>query len=271
MNFLTPVYFFILLYNKSMSQNYLIKIYLITSLLIVLSGGIYLNRAYAHIYQTIGDAHLQEFDLTSKYMINDEVRATSSLIYVALGDSLTAGVGAHTPEDAWPYLVAKKLAGSDKKIILKSQAVPGFKTSDVISELLEQTIAEKPDLVTVLIGVNDIHNQVSRRDFQSNYEQILSRLTKETKAKIYLVSLPYIGADTLIRAPYNFYFDYQTQAFNEIIKELAIKYQLVYIDLYTPSQELFKKSGDHYSADLFHPSAKGYQIWAAIIYDSINQ
>ncbi|MFA5886198.1 MAG: SGNH/GDSL hydrolase family protein [Patescibacteria group bacterium] len=254
-----------------MAQNYLTKIYLIIGLLAVLSGGIYLNRAYAYIYQTIGGAHLKEFDLTSKYMINNEGQSTSSLIYVALGDSLTAGVGAYTPEDSWPYLVAKKLAGSQEKVILKSQAVPGFKTSDVVSELLEQTIVEKPDLVTVLIGVNDLHNQVSPRDFQSNYEQILSRLTKETKAKIYLVNLPYIGADTLIRVPYNFYFDHQTRAFNQIIKKLAAKYLVSYVDLYTTSFELFKKSGDHYSADLFHPSAKGYQIWADIIYDSINQ
>lgn len=247
------------------------KTYWILGIIIFLIIAIYLNRGYSYIYDTIGLADLKKFDLNHYYMISGYSEATSSLKYVALGDSLTAGVGANRYEDSWPYLLAQKLAGENKNIILRAEAVPGYKTVDVISELLEPAIKENPDFLTVLIGVNDIHNQVSATDFRKNYENILNRLIKETKAKIYIINLPYIGSDKLIEPPYNSYFNRQTQEFNEIIKKLASKYQLKYIDLYTASYELFKKSGDHYSPDLFHPSATGYKIWAGIIYDNINK
>lgn len=256
-----------------MKEERFSKIYWIIGLFIVGLSGLYLNRLYADIYQTIGAAHLKEPVINQKYMLSqgNEASTTSSLVYVALGDSLSAGVGTDRYEDSWPYLVAQKLLVKNTKVTLKSEAVPGYQTSDVIKKLLDPTIQEQPNFITVLVGVNDIHNQVSARNFQVNYDQILSRLSKETKAKIYLVNLPYIGSDALIQAPYDTYFNFQTKKFNQIIKELAAKYRVNYIDLYTPSFDLFRKSGDHYSADLFHPSAKGYKIWADIIYDSINQ
>ena len=46
---------------------------------------------------------------------------------------------------------------------------------------------------------------------------------------------------------------------------------LKYIDLYTQTEELFKKNGSHYAADFFHPSTQGYKIWADLIYADTSQ
>lgn len=238
--------------------------------------GAYLNRSYAHIYSTLQAAGLKPVDYKETYYINNipyinNTAATSSLIYSSLGDSLTAGVGVDNYQEAYPYLLATKLSGNGREIILKNHSFPGANTIDLINDLLPEAIRDNPDIVTVLIGVNDIHNQVPLSDFKDNYEQILSQLTKETKARIYVVNIPFIGADTLMLAPYQFYFDRETKKFNAVIRELAIKYKVNYVDLYTPTLSLFKKSGDYYSADLFHPSASGYKLWAEIIYDNINK
>jgi lysophospholipase L1-like esterase len=119
--------------------------------------------------------------------------------------------------------------------------------------------------------VNDIHGNISKKDFKNNYEEILSRLTKETKAKIFVVNIPFLGGTDLLRFPYNFYFEYQTKEFNEVIKNLSENYKVQYIDLYSETVDKFKKEGDHYSVDSFHPSEKGYSEWAKIIYDGINK
>jgi lysophospholipase L1-like esterase len=156
-------------------------------------------------------------------------------------------------------------------VVLKDAAFPGAKTSDLKGDLLEQVIKDQPNVVTILIGVNDIHGLVGESEFKNNYEEILKRLTKETTAKIYIVNIPFIGGTDLLWLPYNFYFDYQTKQFNEIIQNLAESYNVKYIDLYSKTVEEFKKSGDHYAADSFHPSEKGYADWAKIIYDGINQ
>jgi lysophospholipase L1-like esterase len=243
---------------------------LIGLLLISLAVAVYFNRAYAHIYKTLGVAGLKPVDYTQTYYLNNMVK-NFGLVYVSLGDSLTAGVGADNYQESYPYLLATKLGGPEQGVVLKDYSLTGAKTSDLLKSLLPAAVSSNPDIVTLLIGVNDIHNQVSLNDFRNNYEQILDRLTAETTARVYAVSIPFIGADNLMLPPYQFYFDYQTKRFNAVIKELATKYGVEYLDLYTPTLSLFKKSGRHYSADLFHPSAAGYKIWAEIIYDNIHK
>jgi lysophospholipase L1-like esterase len=244
---------------------------LLTGFIIFLAviAGIYLNRAYTHIYDIIGAADLPSVNQRESYIINNNMNS-SNIVYVALGDSLSSGVGTDRVGDSFPYLLAKKMSGAGE-IILHNRAIPGEETASLISDLLPLAVDDKPDVVTLLIGVNDIHNFTSARDFQENYNKILERLTKETTAKIYVINIPFLGADTLMLPPYQAAFDLRTKEFNSIIKELAAKYSINYVDLYTPTVSQFKKSGDHYSVDLFHPSAAGYKIWADIIYAGFNK
>lgn len=257
---------------------------IILAIIIIVALTVYLNRAYAHIYGTLGSAGLKPaeggeayiIDMPNNYNIEpglraDGIKATTSLVYVALGDSLTAGVGTDNYQESFPYLLAEKFAGDNQRVTLKNRSIPGETTTGLIDNFLPAAINDQPDVVTLLIGVNDIHDKATVLDFRKNYEEILSRLQQETKAKIYIINLPFIGAESLMLPPYQFLFDARTKEFNEIIKELAVKHSIQYIDLYSPTVALFKHSGNHYSPDLFHPSAIGYNLWAEIIYDSINQ
>ena len=253
-----------------------LPLFIISLLLILVT--IYLNLAYSHIYNEIGAAGLKGVKQLVVYSFNTdnikEGQASSSpaLKYVALGDSLTFGAGVTEFQDTYPYLVASNIANrnKDKVLTLYNYSWPGDRTNDLIVKFLDKSISEQPDIITIMIGVNDIHGQIKASEFKENYSNILFRLTRETKASIYVVSIPYIGADKLILPPYDYYFDYKTKQFNGIIKKLAADYNVKYIDLYSPTVNLFKESGSHYSADLFHPSASGYALWGKIIYDSIN-
>jgi lysophospholipase L1-like esterase len=242
----------------------------VAGIVIIIVAIVYCNRAYAYIYNHIDKVNLAAPDQNNTYLVVNNKTASSSLTYVALGDSLSAGVGVDNYNESFPYLLAQYLAGNNYRLTLKDRAVPGARTQDLMNSLLPATINDNPDVVTLLIGVNDIHGWISKDEFRKNYDFILSRLTKETKAKIYIVNIPYIGADNLILPPYNTIFDYQTKQYNEIISELAAKYSVKYIDLYTMTSDLFKRSGPHYAADFFHPSAEGYKIWADLIYADIS-
>ncbi len=234
---------------------------------------IYLNRAYAHIYNEIGHVALCSSDHLETYMI--KVQTTNQdtrhpIVYTALGDSLTAGVGVKQYQESYPYLLAQDLAQAGQPIILKDRAIPGERTAGLIAKLLPLAIKDQPQLITVLIGVNDIHGNISAKVFQQNYNIILKQLTNKTKAQIYVINLPYIGSDRLVLPPYNYLLAARTQEFNRIIKRLAQQYSVHYIDLYTPTVSLFKSSGKFYAADSFHPSALGYRLWAKIIYDYLH-
>ena len=132
------------------------------------------------------------------------------------------------------------------------------------------SVEDKPDIVTLLIGVNDVRENISEKEFKGNYTYIVNELVKNTNAKIYLISIPFIGSNTLYLPPYNIYFKNRTIEFNNIIKEIAKENNLTYIDIATPTEQIFKKDGLYYSVDSLHPSKEGYKILEQIIYDNIN-
>jgi len=237
-------------------------------LTILITG--YLLLANYLIYYRIHQGNLVLPDTKHDYMIGSS--SSTGLVYVALGDSLTSGVGVEKYEDSYPYLVASELSkAKNAQIELKTFSYPGARTTDLIRDLLDPAIASNPDMITLMIGVNDIHGRVGKEEFRDNYEYILGRLTKETRARIYVVSIPNIGTDESMLPPYKYYFEMQTQFYNQIVRSLAEKYGLYFIDLTEATMAESGKNDGYYSRDLFHPSAKGYRIWAQIIYDNINR
>ncbi len=229
----------------------------------------YLFFSYIHIYRSIGAADLAFPDKAHSYTVGNPA-AGAGKIYVSLGDSLTAGVGVDDYTKSYPYLFAQLLAGN-ASVQLKNFGWPGAKTKDVLASL-PAAIAAKPDVVTLLVGINDIHDRkMTAAEFEQNYRVILETLTKKTKAKIYVISIPYIGSRTLLLPPFNYYFNYETTKFNAIIRRLAGEYKLPYIDIATPTRALFKSDESLYSVDEFHPSAAGYKLWSDILYADINR
>ena len=252
--------------NKYWAKNKKLSLFLIIILLI----GIYLFWAHFFIYYRLEQADLSPIGRQPAYIIGDNQANSSNLVYVALGDSLTAGVGASKYEEAYPYLLAEKLA-KDKQstVTLKNFSQPGVKTSQLIVSQIDSAVDSQPDIISLLIGTNDVHGNISASDFKKNYEYILTRLTQETSAKIYLLGLHNVGSDGLLLPPYNYYFRQKTRNNNQIIQVLADKYGLTYIDLEKITLSAVEET--YYSKDLFHPSAYAYQLWAQIIYGNISK
>lgn len=224
---------------------------------------------YANIYNRIRSGGLETVDQQYVYTFNEE--APSELKYAALGDSLTAGVGTDNYSESFAYSIGKELS-KNNKVVFKDFSLLGARTEDVINKgLLKGTVEDNPNIITLLIGVNDVRENISENEFRKNYEYIVNELTSKTKAEIYLINIPFIGSNTLYLPPYNWYFKDKTIKFNKIIKEVSEKYSLTYIDIATPTEEIFKKDGLYYSVDSFHPSKNGYEVLTQVIYDNINR
>jgi len=237
-------------------------------IVLILAVGLYLYLANAYTYYMFNRTALKAPAAQGSYAFN-EAAAGENLIYAALGDSLTSGMGLSKYEESFPYLLAKDLSKDGSKITLQNFSYPGYRTDDLIENLLEPAIAVKPEMITLLIGVNDIHGFYNKEKFKKNYKFILERLAKGTKAKIYVISLPFIGADIFL-PPFNYYSGRQTIEFNKIIKDLAVEYGAKYIDIAEPTKAMFAEKNPYYAADAFHPSAVGQALWEKIIFDNIT-
>ncbi|PPS76604.1 MULTISPECIES: SGNH/GDSL hydrolase family protein [Streptomyces] len=83
-------------------------------------------------------------------------RHEGPLRFVALGDSLTEGVGDPVGDGAWrgwAALLAEGLAG--ERVGFTNLAVSGSQTRDVLERQLPAALELRPDLVSVVVGVND--------------------------------------------------------------------------------------------------------------------
>src|SRR3989339_821715 len=147
---------------------------LLVFLIVVLGLIIYLYLAHFFIYYYIGKTHLLASDKQSAYIIGASETATTDFTYVSLGDSLAAGVGVEKYEDSYPYLLAQKIAESKAETIsLKNFSYPGARTSHLITTQMSSAISAQPDMITLLIGTNDVHGNISPDNFRKNYDYIL--------------------------------------------------------------------------------------------------
>lgn len=231
-------------------------------IIIAITSSIYLNWSYSRIYnrnETIpGNIPWPQQISFPNPNFQNYVK------YVSLGDSLTTGVGSNNITNTLPYLFSQKLS-QKMSVILVNLAVRGATTDNLIKSQLAPTIEKKPNYITILIGVNDIHNFTSTVKFQRNFEQIINDLSTKTPAKIIVFNIPYLGSSGLILPPYNIIFDYYTRRYNKIIATVCSKKNIMMIDLYTTTKEKFVKQTGFYSDDQFHPSGEGYQFWGQLI------
>lgn len=226
-------------------------------LFLLLITGLYLNRSYAYFYNFIGQADLTT-PVHEEVMMVGNKSGSQTIKYLALGDSLTSGIGVSDYKDSYPYLITERLSAKNN-VELINLAHGGDTSKDVVTNQLSKTLTQKPDLITVLIGVNDIHNLKSLTEFEDNYIKIVGTL-KKSGAKIYLLSIPYLGSKGVVFFPYNLILDLRTKQFNNVIKKISVNYGVQFIDLYS-----LKKSADFYSEDQFHPSQSGYKTWSEAI------
>ena len=229
----------------------------------------YLWYAHAAIYWKLGDVPIFAPKDYTSYVIGEHTE--NPLVYVAIGDSLTAGVGVDSYTQSYPYQIATAIGQAQKKeVSLVPFAIPGIRSEYVVGYFLDSVIAQEPDIITILIGTNDIHGNVSAEKFKEHYEIILSTLSEKTNAAIYAVNIPYIGTSDLIRQPYRYYFSLKAREYNTIIKKLAEQYDVTYIDLYSANAPHSLDSA-YYARDFFHPNALGYTLWAQTIYANFHR
>jgi len=124
--------------------------------------------------------------------------------YVALGDSVTEGVGDadhRRPHGwrGWADRVAEELAGSTP-VDYANLAVSGRKVKQVVGEQVELAIALDPDLVTVLAGGNDLLGpRIDLDAIADHLDEAVVRLTTATSAQVVLFTLPDLGEWPVLR------------------------------------------------------------------------
>lgn len=192
---------------------------------------------------------------------------TGPVNYLALGDSTGAGVGAR--EGGYVARLFRRIVASRQESKITNLCVSGATTSDVIRDQLDRGVSVKPNLITLGIGINDIGHGVSLERFSQNYDRILSTLKSETSATIVVTNIPEISSAPRIPQAMRSEYQQLIVQYNQKLQEIASRHGVTVFDIYTITHEQLPGHPEYFSADGFHPSDQGYELWAETMWPTI--
>ncbi|GED88195.1 SGNH/GDSL hydrolase family protein [Streptomyces sp. 6-11-2] len=180
------------------------------------------------------------------------------LRFVALGDSLTEGVGDPTGDGrrGWAALLAGGLAEKPSAVEFTNLAVSGAQTRDVLERQTPAGLELRPDVVSVVVGVNDtlrrtfdIHAVAARLDrvfaaFTGRGAVLLTACLPDPGA---MLGLPGALARPLAR---------RQRAVNTVVHALSERYGAVHLHA-DAGQWLTDRA--MWSADRLHPGERGHR------------
>ena len=187
----------------------------------------------------------------------------SGLRYVALGDSYTIGTAVAEAE-RWPNQLVQRI---DEVELVGNPAVNGFTPADLINDELPQLDALRPDLVTVLIGVNDVVQGVPDSQYAGNVAIIVEELlTRLPPNRILCVATP----DYTVTPSGAAFGDPAQQSdaivrFNAILREACQHRDIRFVpEIFEISQGALADPS-LVADDGLHPSGKQYSVWVDAI------
>ena len=192
---------------------------------------------------------------------------TGPIVYVALGDSTGAGVGAR--EGGYVARLFNRLLQLRPGSKLTNVCVSGATTEDLVRDQLERGVGMNPDLVTVGIGINDIGHGLTIDQFAKNYEEILNTLREKTHAQIVVTNIPDISSAPRIPVFMRSQYQRQISNFNERLEEIAKGHGVTVFDMFTISKDQLPSHPEYFSSDGFHPSDQGYEMWATQMWPTV--
>lgn len=126
------------------------------------------------------------------------------LRYVALGDSHTEGVGDGDDVHGlrgWADRLAEEVARSNPELLYANLAVRGRKVGQVHAEQLGPALAMRPDLATVVAGVNDVLRPSCDLDEVAGHLEAMFAALTAQGATVVTIMTPDVGRITPLARP----------------------------------------------------------------------
>ena len=182
------------------------------------------------------------------------------------GDSVTdAGRDRSDPHDmgnGYPRFASAMIQDSfpDTEFEFVNLGISGNRTEHLVERMEADFMEIQPDIVSILIGVNDVWHhyafeyvETTDEQFEANYRKVLDNLKSRTNARILMIQ--------------PFLLETVDPAKQELCEELARKQAIVkrladeYADAYLPLDEILHAEDEeepaYYAADGVHPTPDG--------------
>ena len=189
--------------------------------------------------------------------------------FLFLGDSITDCDHSFDPQnlgEGYVRILAKELGHFDGTVNIKNMGVDGFTISALTRLWNLRCKVMAPDLITILIGINDISlikhtgedSFAVLESFRQKYETLIEQIQQDADCPIILME-PFIFPH-----PAEFQtWEEDVRKMNQIVSEIAEKYHLPFVPLWERLLDAaFAEGYDKITIDGIHLTVNGHRIVA---------
>jgi lysophospholipase L1-like esterase len=186
------------------------------------------------------------------------------------GDSITDGARGrssdpnHVLGHGYVFLIGADLgaAAPEHGLVFLNRGVSGNTVLDLAKRWPQDALELKPDLLSVLIGVNDSAKGVEPAQFERTYDELLTGARAANPALRLVLCVPFTGTDgpALAKSPGR---RERVAALAPVIRRLAAKHDALVVDFQkTFDAALARAPSSWWIWDGVHPTAAGHRLMA---------
>ena len=189
---------------------------------------------------------------------------------VLLGDSTAAGLGVTMTGETVGGRLAELLASTGRRIHLSSAAVAGSRAGDLDAQVARVLVHGVPDVAVILVGGEDAIRFTPLDGVEAELTGTIRRLMTAGSAVV-VGTCPDLGAARNFGQPLREIMAWSGRRVAAASARAAAVAGAGVVDLAARTGGVFRADAGALSADGYHPSADGYQLWALALYPIVYE
>jgi lysophospholipase L1-like esterase len=219
---------------------------------------------------------LPKWILAAPAATNNVGDAKHGHIILFQGDSITDGNRTrnndwnHVMGHGYQFIIASKLWYELPKNDLHffNRGISGNTITDLAARWNEDAIALKPDILSILIGINDTERffrgdqNFSAEQYEKNYDELLQKTKQELPNVQLVLCEPFILPVGRVKENLPVY-EKELTIRSKVVKKLAAKYKAIFVPFQTAFNDALKKApAEYWIWDGIHPMPAGHELMA---------
>ena len=200
---------------------------------------------------------------------------SNGMVFLFQGDSITDGNRGrntdpnHIMGHGYAFSIASRLGADnpEKKLIFYNRGISGNKVPDLLDRWQKDTLDLNPDVLSILIGINDTSSAVfpnstqpTIEKFEAGYKSLLDQTKARNPEVLFVLCNPFILPVGRVKENWEAYKS-ELMKHQAIVLKLSKEYNTIYVDF----QEVFDKAckladADYWIWDGIHPTVPGHEL-----------
>ena len=199
----------------------------------------------------------------------------NGLVFLFQGDSITDGNRGrntdpnHVMGHGFAFSIASRLGADfpEKKLTFYNRGISGNKVTDLAERLQKDTLDLKPDVLSILVGINDTSsvvfsqpNLVSTEKYEEVYRLLLSQTKDQFPEILFVLCNPFILPVGKVKENWDAYKSELAKRQCAVLK-LVKEFDAVFVDFQQVFDRACKRAdADYWIWDGVHPTVAGHEL-----------